>query len=170
MIVDVPGIPLPRRDGTLRYALVDPDDFVWLNVYRWHAHSDIERPYVVRSASDATGRRFNVYMHREIMLLGHANEDERVVDHINGNALDNRRSNLRVVTREQNAQNQRSRTVATSRFRGVSWDRGKWVAQCHWRRRNYFLGYYDREEDAAEASAAFRRERMPYAVDEEAAA
>lgn len=73
------------------------------------------------------------------------------VDHIDGNGLDCRRSNLREATQEQNTRNRRSARSSTSRFLGVSWysEKSKWCAQIRINGRNTHLGYFDREENAA---------------------
>jgi hypothetical protein len=71
---------------------------------------------------------------------------------------------LRLATNAQNAQNCGPRT---GRFRGASFDRtkGRWHAQAMVNRRQYHLGYFDTEEEAAQAAAAFRAERMPFSID-----
>lgn len=79
-----------------------------------------------------------------------------MVDHINHDTLDNRRQNLRVVTRRQNQANMRKCSKATSsKYKGVSWDksRNKWMAalgpKVEGKTRRIHLGRFDREEDAA---------------------
>jgi AP2 domain len=72
-------------------------------------------------------------------------------DHINHDGLDNTRANLRPVTAAQNAQNKRPQEGGASRYRGVTWDRGKWRAVIHLNRVPRHLGSFDREEDAADA-------------------
>ena len=75
-----------------------------------------------------------------------------IVDHINGDPLDNRKCNLRLATRTQNAQNQGSHR-GTSRFKGVSWARGRksrpWVACIYADGKKRNLGYFATEEEAA---------------------
>jgi len=77
-----------------------------------------------------------------------------VVDHINGDPLDNRRSNLRICTMSENTRNQKkSTTKFSSRFKGVSWskERKLWKA-CIWLGTNNFhIGAYVIEEQAARA-------------------
>lgn len=78
-----------------------------------------------------------------------------VVDHINGDGLDNRRANLRICTQQQNLWNGRSHTDSAVRYRGVSIspDRPnrKWRAQiCH-DYRVMLIGRYDTAEEAARA-------------------
>jgi hypothetical protein len=66
-----------------------------------------------------------IRMHRVILGLG--NDDPLDPDHINHDRIDNRRSNLRPVNQSENNAN-RQKTRGTSRYKGVYWDRGKWVA------------------------------------------
>lgn len=87
-------------------------------------------------------------MHREIMGLSIG--DQREVDHINGNRLDNRRCNLRLATHEQNMHNARRRKDNSSGFKGVSWkvrDR-KWYAAIEISGKRIHLGVFDTAEEA----------------------
>lgn len=111
-----------------------------------------------------------MYLHREIMGLKHAPPSEGLVDHINGDPLDNRRENLRIVTYAQNAHNRKDREGGTSRYRGVSWwaDKrrphlpGKWRAAVMVNGKLNFLGFFDDEDEAGRVTAAFYAEHMPY--------
>jgi len=64
------------------------------------------------------------------------------VDHINGDPLDNRRANLRVVDAAQNQWNRKPN--AGSAYKGVSWHprKAKWQVRIRAQRHRYFLGYY----------------------------
>jgi hypothetical protein len=87
-------------------------------------------------------------MHREIM-----NPPEGlVVDHIDHNGLNNRKSNLRICTRSQNQCNQ-YRFDGKSKYKGVAWFKRtrKWTAAVCLRGKRYRLGYFEREIDAAMA-------------------
>ena len=97
-------------------------------------------------------------------LLGLQRGDPRQVDHRDGDPLNNRRGNLRVVTNAENAQNRRH-AGGSSRHRGVCWNRQsqKWQAGAKLNGRSFHLGLFDNEEDAAAAASAFRREHMPFA-------
>ena len=88
-------------------------------------------------------------MHRLIMNA----QRGWVVDHINGDGLDNRRSNLRLVTYSQNAANRRARAGGTSRFKGVTWHKQskKWQAVIRVNGRPMYLGVFADESDAAAA-------------------
>lgn len=86
--------------------------------------------------------------------------DEMVVDHINGDPLDNRRANLRVVTQQDNRRNStKPRSGATSRFKGVCKPSGRnrWRATIY-NGRLINLGAFSSEVEAARAYDAAARE------------
>ena len=75
------------------------------------------------------------------------------VDHINGNPLDNRKSNLRICT---NAENQRNKGVYKnnkSGYKGVHWFKRdkKWQAQIKHNNKSIHIGLYEDKEEAARA-------------------
>lgn len=86
-------------------------------------------------------------LHRVIM---NAKEGE-VVDHINGNKLDNRRKNLRICTNSENVRFQKRHKNNTSGFKGVSWSKGmkKWEARIMVDRKSIVGGYFSNRLDAA---------------------
>lgn len=90
-----------------------------------------------------------IKLHR--YLLGP--KEEEVVDHINHNTLDNRKSNLRLCTKQQNNMNRSKTSKNTSGVVGVYWDksRGKYAASICINRHSKFLGYFNTVEEAAEA-------------------
>jgi hypothetical protein len=151
-------IPIRRRDGSIRaHALVDDEDRDVVHGRSWH----LAGKGYVRASSAGGG-----YLHR--ILLGLVPGDGLQGDHINGDPLDCRRSNLRVATRSQNMQNRRgAQRTSTSRFRGVSWDRAyqRWKAQASVDGQQRFLGHFDDEAEAGAVAAAWRREHMPFSED-----
>jgi hypothetical protein len=101
---------------------VDDDDFAELGRYVWWAHRGKATWYAARRVRPPVdGKRgpkaHIILMHRQI--LGEACSGGRPVDHIDSDGLNNRRSNLRVVTTAQNTRNSRKRRGCTSRFKGV---------------------------------------------------
>ena len=79
---------------------------------------------------------------------------DEIVDHIDGDPTNNRRSNLRNCTQHQNSMNSRKRkNDASSKYKGVSWDKGrkKWRAYINLMRKQLFLGRFDNELEAARA-------------------
>ncbi len=74
-----------------------------------------------------------------------------LVDHIDGNGLNNRKSNLRLCTFAQNAHNSRPRRNSSSRYKGVCWHKvkKKWTVSIYKGGKRTYLGYYDDEIEAA---------------------
>lgn len=95
------------------------------------------------------------YLHRVIMArkLGRPLVKGELVDHINGNGLDNRRENLRLATTSQNNQNSRLPRTNTSGYKGVYWEkkRAKWHAQITINNICIFLGRFEDKEIAYQA-------------------
>lgn len=151
-------IALRDRHGvTVAEALVDDADHRWLSMHRW-CRGGPRGMYARRGSTEG-----NVYMHRAI--AGLRKGDAREVDHINGDKLDNRRENLRVIPGAAQTQNARA-YGATSRFRGVCWDRSKskWKATCRIAGHTRHLGRYDDEVVAAIVAELARRRYMPYSM------
>lgn len=100
-----------------------------------------------------------ILLHRE--LLGLRPGDGLIGDHRNGNRLDNRRSNLRIVTASGSSQNVAGR--ARSGYRGVySQKNGRWGARVKFQGSVHYLGTYDTPQEAAAVAAAKRAELMPF--------
>ena len=135
-------------DLRLRYgkvSIVDVDDFEYLN--QWAGKWYFKGRYVGREQWLPSEKRNKwVLMHRELNKTPEGME----TDHINGNTLDNRKSNLRTVTRKQNMANVRS-TPGVSGLRGVWWHKGteKWRAAIRVDGRRKSLGLFKDKNDAA---------------------
>ncbi len=115
---------IPLTQG--KVALVDDEDYDRLMAMgKWYAHVDKNKNtiYARRTQNGKTIR-----MHRIILNII---DDGALVDHENGNGLDNRRKNLRMCTKRQNNLNVTIRKNNTSGFKGVVWqkDRRKWQVQ-----------------------------------------
>jgi len=76
-----------------------------------------------------------------------------IVDHINHNGLDNRRSNLRLCTNSQNQMNRTKTRANTSGYKGVRYNKntGKYQACITANKRNFYLGTFETAEEAVKA-------------------
>lgn len=133
-----------------KVALVDDEDYEILSKYNWR--------YVVTSPGrqgyarahiygDDWKDRTDVYMHRVVVSA----EDGQMIDHINRDKLDNRKSNLRIATSSQNNSNVTKLATNTSGYKGVTFYKrtGRWMAQIMIDKKYKCIGYYSSPEDAA---------------------
>ena len=125
-----------------KVAIVDDADFAWLSQMKWYAKEGTRTFYAVTMV----GRR-HVPMHRLIM----GSPKGKDIDHINGDGLDNRRSNLRVCSRSENLMNRGASPKNTSGFKGVSWNEatGSWRAKIQRRGQSIHIGLFQTKEAAA---------------------
>jgi hypothetical protein len=139
---------------------VDAEDYEWLSQYKWSITTN--KRSATRYARTAIGPRTNnvqLKMHRVIMNA----QPGQVVDHINGNGLDNRKCNLRVCTQSQNMANMQKHRRGSSQFKGVIWKKQykkKWEAAIHLGKKRVVLGRFDDEAAAARAYDAAARQHF----------
>lgn len=131
------------------FAVVDAADLIKVSGRRWHVHHSSERAWYA-FAWDLTGpKRKRVWMHH--VIIGTPPE-MREVDHIDGDGLNNRKGNLRVVTHAQNAANRRANCTGKSHYKGVSpAEYGRWMARLRCDGKTILAKRFDTEEDAARA-------------------
>lgn len=148
------------------FSILDDADYERFNSHRWHQARSRSRPGLIyaRRFDCTRGRRSpkSIYLHREI--LGDAVGP--VTDHINGDTLDNRRSNLRPATAALNAQNLRGpRRDSKTGSRGVGLvaATGKYRVRVAVGGRRIQIGTFDDLSDAHEAAAKARCRLMAYA-------
>lgn len=135
---------IPLTQG--KVAIVDDEDYSMLSQYRWFLHTT---GCAIRHFGHGRKDRRMIRMHREIMNA----PKELQVDHINGDKLDNRRSNLRLATNSQNQMNCRKRYGNDSKYKGVCWhwQNSKWRANIKIDGKQTHLGLFLNEIDAAKA-------------------
>ena len=137
--------PIDNGDGSFsiklacgRKIVVDAGDLQLVTEFRWRSSEHKNTFYAVTGVGK--NRR---YLHRLLIPA-------RLIDHRDGNGLNNRRNNLRVATTSQNQANQRKSKsrITSSRYKGVSLHKqtGKWVAWCA----DWYLGLFVNEKEAAE--------------------
>lgn len=140
-------VPLTRG----QQALIDATDAPLIAPYTWSAGWS-GKAWYARRMDHATGK--HVLMHRAILGL----DGELEGDHVNGDGLDNRRSNLRAATRNENQRNRRRQSNNRSGYKGVIAWRGRWVAVVKLPDRQVRFGPFDDPREAALAYDANARE------------
>lgn len=149
-----------RRVANLEKLLLSPEDEHLRHAYPWviNVHG-----YFVRYWQE-DGKTRAEQLHRHILKFPITTKGSRgrpvggqiVVDHINGNRIDNRRENLRIVTQIENSQHN-SNGTNLSGFRGVRPNGNRWQAFAKINYKFHALGTYDTPEEAAKVSEEFRR-------------
>jgi hypothetical protein len=143
------NIPLRNKEKNIvDYAIVSISDYENVNKYRWNRRVQItktnknEKKYV---KSKINGKYITLHQ----FLLG--KKENMIIDHINGNGLDNRRDNLRFLTISQNNQNRIKKENSSSKYIGVSFDKNRWKVGFS----DICLGYFDNEEEAGKQYDTF---------------
>jgi hypothetical protein len=118
-------------------ALVDDEDYEYLNQWNWYAQKSANTFYAVRN-DYSNNKHKRVFMHKLIMTMCN-----KKVDHIDRNSLNNQKSNLRYATRSQNSINVIHKNL--SGYRGVSYHKRlkKFIVQIRINGRNRHFGYFD---------------------------
>lgn len=159
-------IPLHNRAGeVVGHTLVDVDAAPLVASYRWYreVRSCTDIVYAVRRFKDGDRlRRMTVHN----LVLG----VDDIIDHRDGDGLNNCRSNLRPATHAQNMQNRRKHKNGRSQFRGVYWDAkcAKWRAEARLSGQKHHLGMFASEEEAGRVASEWRARHMPFSVERSA--
>lgn len=127
-----------------KIALIDREDWPKLRSYTWCANNTGKGWYAVTSLNGKL-----VYMTSFILEISAG----ILIDHIDGNGLNNCKSNLRLATPSQNAANREKKYAkASSQYKGVYWHKnGYWVAEIKVNYKKIYLGYFKIEGEAAQA-------------------
>lgn len=126
------------------YTLIDAEDFERVTRTVWHYKGGY---------AHAGSSKYLASHHKRLHAYILRSQPGELIDHINGDRLDNRKQNLRIVTQAQNNKNAKRPTFPgkTSRFKGVCWDRynARWIAGVTSDGVHHHLGFYDDEVQAA---------------------
>jgi hypothetical protein len=132
-----------RSDAKRKWLImVDDEDYKKLNNFHWQADK-----YGI--VSRHIGKKKHILMYRQIMNAPLGIE----IDHIDGNRLNNQKSNLRFATSSQNKMNRGPRKDNKSGYKGVSWhkERNKWTARIMINGEYKHLGLFDNILNAVNA-------------------
>lgn len=135
-------------------AFVDDDLWPLVRLYTWHvaksrntyyAWTNVRHPEKEELAYTRKG------MHQ--LVMGTQLGDGQQIDHVDGNGLNNQRSNLRFATTQQNMANRQAMSGGSSSYKGVHWDKRtqKWRAQISVNGKQRHLGVFTDELEAAQA-------------------
>ena len=142
LLPDTKLIPLTQG----KFAIVDAEDYEFLIQFKWCYNTG----YAVRATWDKINKKTGIiYLHRFLITT----KKGEIVDHINGDRLDNRKCNLRLCTHVQNIYNCGMSKNNTSGFKGVYWHKRSkaWRAKiCH-NRKTIVLGEFKTAKEAAVA-------------------
>ena len=134
------------------FCTIDAIDLDKVKGIQWYANGHSRETAYAVGHSYRDGKRIKIRMHQLIA----PSEPGHVVDHINGNRMDNRRENLREATSRENSQNRKAERFSVSKFKGVFFAQDKprskpWYAEIRENGRRHFLGCFETEESAAHA-------------------
>jgi len=135
-------IQIPLTHG--KVAIVDDCDAAQA-IHKWFVKRDRHTWYAARNITAAPTIRKTLRLHREILGVGPG----QCIDHVNGDGLDCRRSNLRLATQSQNQQNQGKNKRNKCGFKGVFQRKGTWYSHIRIDGRLVHLGCFRTPEDAA---------------------
>jgi len=136
-----------------KVALVDDEDFEYINQWKWSLKRDRKTSYAHRATwpDGWKGRCVSYTLHRVILEFNGVDLTNRFVDHINGNGLDNRKSNLRLANDRNSSQNRSRRSNAESPYKGMWRDGNRWRAAIGVNGKRVNLGTFSTVEEAAKA-------------------
>lgn len=131
-------------------AIIDDEDYEKVSKYKWHVEKKAGNKRYAKHVYREDNKAKTLRMHTLIM-----GEPPRgmVVDHISGDGLDNRRSNLRIISRRENSSNRHIRKRSNSQYQGVFHDKriDRYRARVRVNGKLRVIGSFEREVDAHKA-------------------
>lgn len=131
-------------------AIVDDEDFEYLNQWKWHCLFQAKGKHIYAKRTVSEPKKHCLRMHRIIMNC----PKNMIVDHINGNTLDNRKENLRICTKNQNNMNISKREKTINKYKGVTKNKARhrpFYAVIGVNKKRIYLGSFYTEIQAAVA-------------------
>lgn len=143
------GISVTFSNGKVAFC-VDEDMTMNLDSWSW----ELQKGYV-RGTKKGTMGKTRAFLHR--IVIGAPLRSDEMIDHINGNRLDNRLCNLRVVKADKNALNRKTKL---GKYRGVYFNPKKNLYQGYvvYQGKKHYVGYFKDRDIAAEAVDKLRKD------------
>lgn len=137
---------IPLTQG--RVTIVDDEDYPIVSLFKWWAFK-IKNYHYAATTIFISDKQTTLLMHRLIMNAPF----DKLVDHINHNGLDNRKTNMRLCTYSQNHMNGKPHKNSSSKYKGVHWSKHhkRWIAQIRKDNKQTRMGYFHEEKAAAQA-------------------
>lgn len=132
-----------------KMILIDDEDYDKIKDYKWGIVKD-RTCFYARRVLRSGKKQVTIKMHR--LIMGDCNDN--IIDHINHDGLDNRKSNLRICTHSENLRNCRKQNRnTTSLYKGVYFVKhlNKYCARITLNQVCFYLGVFNNEKQAAEA-------------------
>ena len=125
-------------------AVIDAEDYEKCKPYKWCGDKN---------------KNGNIYVVNKVVgtlapfIINFKSTTKMVVDHKDGNTLDNRKQNLQIITNQQNIWKQKKQKCNTSGYRGVFWNswHHKWMTSIRYNGKSQHLGYFFNKGEAAYA-------------------
>jgi hypothetical protein len=131
--------------GSPSFAIVDDEDIELVSAFKWNALKGGQRKRNWFYATTRVDGRKLLAMHRLVMGA----KKGQFIDHINGDTLDNRKSNLRFCTKAENTRNRAKSSTSTNKYKGVCRSGKKFKAVIRVNGAQKTLGCFHKEEYAA---------------------
>jgi hypothetical protein len=135
---------IPLSQG--KFALVDDEDYEFLNQWKWCAHKNKNNVFYVER-NELIPKRKIIKMHRVIMNAPIGME----VDHIDRDGLNNQKANLRLCTQTENQRNKSLYRNNSSGYRGVKANGRNWQSEIRVNGQGIYIGTYKTKVEAAQA-------------------
>ena len=150
-------IPLGGKYGIGKFALVDDEDYDYLMQWKWQGKKWKNDNTIYAARTVHKSKKFNITkdswtsIHRTVMKC--TPFDGVIIDHKDGNGLNNQKNNLRFCTQTQNQRNRKCKKQKSSLYKGVSYrsDNDQWRAYICVDTKTINLGQFKKQEDAAMA-------------------
>ena len=132
-----------------KVAIVDDEDYDYLMQWKWYVCNKRYKFYAVRNIPISNNKQTIISMHRLIMKP----DKGMVIDHLDGNPLNNQKNNLRICTHSDNMRNCKISIKNTSGYKGVSFLKKKntYKSAIKFNKKTIYLGLFTNPVDAARA-------------------